>query len=84
MSIYISICYLDNATCRRYAIDGEEPRDEDEPLSAAANTKSSFEPDRVGKRREDVRTKYCDVDIRFGLKRVGLSSNILFFDFILI
>jgi hypothetical protein len=46
-------------------MDGEEPRDGDEPLSAAAKTKSSVESDRVGKRREDVRTKCCEVDIRF-------------------
>jgi hypothetical protein len=59
------LCYVGKATCRRYAIDGEEPRDGDEPLSAAANTKSSVESDRVGKRREDVRTKCCEVDIRF-------------------
>jgi hypothetical protein len=45
-------------TCRRNVLDGEVPRDGDEPLSAAAKTKSSVESDLVGKRRDDVRTKY--------------------------
>jgi hypothetical protein len=57
--------YIGKATCRRNVIDGEEPRDDDEPLSAAANTKSSVESDRVGKRRDDVRTKCCELVIRF-------------------
>ncbi len=65
MSIYVKLGYADRATCRRQAMDGEEPRDGEEPLSAAAKTKSSVESDRVGKRREDVRTKYCEVDMRF-------------------
>ena len=57
--------YVDGATCRRYAIHGDEPRVGDEPLSAAAMRKSSVESYRAGKRREDVRTKYCEVDIKF-------------------
>ena len=52
-------------TCRRCVLDGEVPRDGDKPLSAAAKRKSSVESDRVGKRRDDVRTKYCELDIRF-------------------
>jgi len=46
-------------------LDGDVPRDGDKPLSAAAERKSSVESDRVGKRRDDVRTKYCELDIRF-------------------
>lgn len=38
-------------------MDGEEPREHDEPLSAIAMKKSSVESERVGKRREDVRMK---------------------------
>ena len=53
------------ATCRRKAVEGDEPREGDEPLSAAAKRKSSVESERLGKRRDDVRTKYCELDIRF-------------------
>jgi hypothetical protein len=56
-----------NVTCRRNEVDGDEPRDDDEPLSAAAKRKSSVESDRLGNRRDDVRTKYCDVDMLFCL-----------------
>lgn len=58
------------ATCRRWVLDGDEPRDGDRPLSAAAERKSSVESDRVEKRRDGVRTKYWELDIRFWLKRV--------------
>ena len=44
-------------TCRRKVIDGEEQREEDEPLSAAAKMKSSIESDRVKKRRDGERPK---------------------------
>ena len=63
------------ATCRRKVIDGEEPREGDKPLSAAARMKSSIESERLGKRREEVRTKYCELDMRLELKRVGLTRK---------
>lgn len=46
------------STCRRKVIEGEEQRDDEEPLSAAAKIKSSIESDRVEKRRDGERTKY--------------------------
>lgn len=56
--------YNERTTCRRYN-NGEEPRDDGKRLSTAIERKSSVESDRVGKRRDGVRTKYCDVDIEF-------------------
>lgn len=69
-------CYaVRTATCRRKVIDGEEPREGDKPLSAAARMKSSIESDRLGKRRDGMRTKWGELDVGLALNRVGLTRK---------